>query len=128
MRLGMPMLRWSLWFPLIVAALLYAQSLGAGAQKAASEILAGALQQNNRALLLGQPTFGKGSVQLIHNLTDGSSLHVTNARWLLPNHGGLDGEGLQPDVLIEFDAEAHSLGFDPELQQAIELLTDQIQP
>jgi carboxyl-terminal processing protease len=66
----------------------------------ASEIVAGALRDRNRAVLVGQQTFGKGSVQLVHELPDQSSLHVTNARWYTPDRHAIDGVGLTPDVTI----------------------------
>jgi carboxyl-terminal processing protease len=66
----------------------------------AAEIVAGALQDHGRATLVGEKTYGKGSVQLIHELPDKSSLHVTNAQWLTPNRRPISGNGLQPDVLI----------------------------
>jgi carboxyl-terminal processing protease len=66
----------------------------------AAEIVAGALQDHGRATLVGEKTFGKGSVQLIHELPDESSLHVTNAQWLTPNRRPITGNGLQPEVPI----------------------------
>ena len=66
----------------------------------ASEILAGALQDHGRATLVGEQTYGKGSVQLIHELTDQSSLHVTNAQWFTPNRNPISGYGLQPNVAV----------------------------
>ncbi len=80
----------------------------------ASEIVAGALQDHGRATLVGEQTYGKGSVQLIHELPDQSSLHVTNGQWLTPNRHPIDGYGLQPDVPVE-------PGIDP-LPQAIALV------
>lgn len=72
----------------------------------ASEIVAGALQNHSRALLIGTPTFGKNTIQLIYVLEDSSSLHITGANWWIP---GLDfpGEdyGLYPDILLSPDAE-----------------------
>ncbi len=65
----------------------------------AAEIVAGALQDHGRARLVGETTFGKGSVQLIFELSDGSSLHITAARWLTPHHHQLDGVGLTPDIV-----------------------------
>ena len=66
----------------------------------ASEIVAGALRDKGRAKLVGDTTFGKGSVQLIHELADQSSLHVTNAQWLTPNGQQISGKGLTPDVVV----------------------------
>ncbi|MFO7633786.1 MAG: S41 family peptidase, partial [Caldilinea sp.] len=69
-----------------------------GATASASEIVAGALHDHGRARLVGSATFGKGSVQLIHELADQSSLHVTNSQWLTPNGRQISGQGLAPDV------------------------------
>jgi len=66
----------------------------------AAEILAGALQDHDRGTLIGEPTFGKGSVQLIYDLSDGSSLHVTSAVWLTPERHRIEGQGLKPDIHI----------------------------
>jgi carboxyl-terminal processing protease len=71
-----------------------------GASASASEIVAGALQQHGRARLVGAQTFGKGSVQLIHELGDQSSLHVTNGQWLTPSGQQISGQGLAPDVPV----------------------------
>jgi carboxyl-terminal processing protease len=87
-----------------------------GATASASEILAGALQDHGRAKLVGEKTFGKGSVQLVYELSDQSSLHVTNAQWFTPNRHQISGQGLTPDVVIE-------PGSDP-LPQALALLQE----
>ena len=76
-----------------------------GATASAGEIVAGALQDNGRAQLVGEQTFGKGSVQLIHHLSDESSLHVTSAEWFTPNGSALSGQGLTPDVPVEAGAD-----------------------
>jgi len=71
-----------------------------GGTASAAEIVAGALQDHHRAPLVGEPTFGKGSVQLIYELSDGSSLHVTSAIWLTPNRRQIQGHGLAPDIYV----------------------------
>jgi carboxyl-terminal processing protease len=84
----------------------------------AAEIIAGALQSHHRALLVGSPSFGKDTIQLVFDLSDGSSLHVTSAHWWIPNlNPPLAGSGLQPDVPVA-PAE-DSAGPDPVLQAAI---------
>jgi carboxyl-terminal processing protease len=66
----------------------------------AAETVAGALQRRGRARLVGDPTYGKGSVQLIFALSDGSSLHVTSAKWLLPDREPVEPDGLTPDIPV----------------------------
>lgn len=89
-----------------------------GGTASASEIVAGALQDHQRAPLIGETTFGKGSVQLIYDLSDGSSLHVTSAIWLTPNRRPLDGEGLTPDIQVSRGDTA----LDHQIEQAIAYL------
>ncbi len=71
-----------------------------GNTASAAEIVAGALRDHGRAPLIGERTYGKGSVQLIYDLSDGSSLHVTAAIWLTPGRSRIEGRGLTPDVLV----------------------------
>ncbi len=83
-----------------------------GASASASEIVAGALQQHGRARLVGAQTFGKGSVQLIHELGDQSSLHVTNGQWLTPAGQQISGQGLAPDVQVAEGEDALAAAID----------------
>jgi carboxyl-terminal processing protease len=67
----------------------------------ASEILAGALRDYKRAKLVGEKTFGKGSVQEALDLGDGAGLHVTVAKWILPNGDWINGKGIDPDIKVD---------------------------
>jgi carboxyl-terminal processing protease len=71
----------------------------------AAEVVAAAIQANGRAPLIGEPTYGKGSVQTVFELSDHSSLHITSARWLTPDGAILDSLGLQPDILVTSEDE-----------------------
>ncbi len=67
----------------------------------ASEIVAGAIQDRGRGVLVGETTFGKGSVQQIHTLADGGELRVTVARWYTPDNHTIQDEGITPDIEVE---------------------------
>jgi carboxyl-terminal processing protease len=88
----------------------------------ASEIVAGALQDYGRAVLIGDKTFGKGSVQLLHELSDGSELRVTVARWFTPKGRAIHGEGLEPDIAVTITQDDIDAGRDPQLDRAVEYL------
>jgi len=90
-----------------------------GGTASASEIVAGALRDYQRGPLIGERTFGKGSVQLVYDLSDRSSLHVTVARWLTPDRHRIDGEGLAPDVEVILSEADRASGADPQLEEAI---------
>jgi len=90
-----------------------------GGTASASEIVAGAIQDKGRGVLVGVNTYGKGSVQNVIPLSDGSSLHVTVAEWLTPDGRQITGKGLQPDVAIDLSAEDAANGRDPQLDRAI---------
>jgi carboxyl-terminal processing protease len=66
-----------------------------------AEVLAGALRDHGKAVVIGEKTFGKGSVNSLHPLTDGSAVYYTIAHWYTPNGTLIEGEGLQPDIVIE---------------------------
>jgi len=87
-----------------------------------SEVVAGALQTHGRGVLIGEQTFGKGSVQRVHELSDGSSLHVTVSRLLTPDRHAFHGEGLTPDIVVPLTEEDFIEGRDPQLERAIEYL------
>jgi carboxyl-terminal processing protease len=87
-----------------------------------SEVLAGALQDRGRATLIGTETFGKGSVNVVRKLSDGSALVVTTARWLTPDYHQIEGVGLTPDIEVNITADDIASGRDPQLESAIQYL------
>ena len=86
-----------------------------------SEIMAGALRDHGRARLVGSTTFGKGSVNIQRPLSDGSGVYYSIARWFTPNGTLIEGDGIEPDVMVEAD---HGGIEDFPLDRAIELLTE----
>jgi len=103
-----------------------------GGSASASEIVAGALHDNRGVRLVGEKTFGKGSVQELEKFKDGSSLKITIAKWLTPNGISISDTGIEPDVKVElpkeeiengeFELELGVPGKDPQLDKALELL------
>ncbi len=87
----------------------------------ASEIVAGAIQARGRGVLIGEQTFGKGSVQRPYRLSDGSELRVTIARWFTPSDVAIHGKGLTPDIEVAMPEELEP-GQDPQLERAIQYL------
>jgi carboxyl-terminal processing protease len=90
----------------------------------ASEILAGALQEHGIAKLVGQKTFGKGSVQELVQITPDTSLKITIAKWLTPNGRSISDEGLEPDYKVEITDKDIEAGRDPQMDKAVELLNN----
>ena len=89
-----------------------------GASASASEIVAGALQDHKAATIVGEKTFGKGTVQKVVNLLDGRLLKVTIARWYTPNGKNITKEGISPDTKVELTSEDANAGRDPQLDMA----------
>lgn len=88
----------------------------------ASEITAGALRDNNVATLLGEKSFGKGSVQQIENLSDGSEVKITIAHWYTPSGKNIDKQGITPDEIVKISDDDLKAGRDPQKDKAYELL------
>ncbi|MCU0523498.1 MAG: S41 family peptidase [Elainella sp. Prado103] len=107
-----------------------------GGSASASEILSGALQDDKRAVLIGSKTFGKGLVQSVRGLADGSGLAVTVAKYLTPSGRDINHQGIEPDVLVELTDEqrqelfgvSNTIGTSDDLQyvKALEVLNQQI--
>jgi len=91
----------------------------------ASEILAGALRDHKKAKLVGEKTFGKGSVQEALDLKDGAGIHVTVARWILPSGSWINGKGIEPEIKVENqlkEGDTQNRETDNQLDKALEVL------
>ncbi len=93
----------------------------------ASEIFAGALKDRGKAVIVGEKTFGKGVVQVVVPMADGSAVKLTTAKYYLPNGECIHGEGIEPDEKVELDIDAYrENGSDNQKDRAIELLKEKI--
>jgi carboxyl-terminal processing protease len=90
----------------------------------AAEILAGALRDNRAVTLIGEKSFGTGSIQGLEKLRDDSSLKITIARWLTPKGNTLSEVGLEPDIKVELTDEDYEKGLDPQLDKALEVIKE----
>ncbi len=97
-----------------------------GGSASAAEILAGALQDIRNVKLIGEKTFGKGSVQEIENFSDGSSVKVSVAEWLTPKGRQINKKGIDPDIEVKFPEDGIINKNDPQLDKAIELIKAEI--
>ncbi|KKR21769.1 MAG: Carboxyl-terminal protease [Parcubacteria group bacterium GW2011_GWE2_39_37] len=88
----------------------------------ASEIVAGALQDYGKAKIIGMQSFGKGSVQIIENLKDGSSLKITIAQWMTPKGNNINEKGITPDKIVDLTQEDYENNKDPQMNAAVEAL------
>ncbi len=91
-----------------------------GGSASASEILAGAIQDNKRGKIIGEQSFGKGTVQDAVNLPGGAGLHVTIARWLTPKGKWIHQEGIKPDIEVKMTKDDVAAGVDLQMEKALE--------
>ena len=92
----------------------------------ASEILSGALKDNKRAVIVGKKSFGKGLVQEINKLPDGSALHITIQKYLTPNGTDIHKKGITPDYTVDIKEADIKANKDPQLAKACEILQQQV--
>jgi carboxyl-terminal processing protease len=92
-----------------------------GGSASASEILAAALRDNIGAVLVGQKSFGKGTIQDAKDFKDGSGVHITIAKWLTPNKEWVHKVGIEPAIPVELDIDAYAQGVDTQLEKVLEL-------
>ena len=90
-----------------------------------SEVVAGALQDHMRGIVIGTQTLGKGTVNHFRELSDGSAVYITSARWYTPNRQQIEGQGITPDEIIEITEDDLARGYDPQLERAIEYIESQ---
>lgn len=95
-----------------------------GGSASASEILAGAMQDYGKAKLVGDKSYGKGSVQEVINLTPDTILKITVAKWLTPNGNSISEKGLTPDYKVEYTTKDAEIKKDPQLDKAVDLLNN----
>ncbi len=93
-----------------------------GGSASASEILAGALRDHKKAIIVGEQSFGKGSVQEVIEITPDTLLKVTTAKWLTPNGDQISEKGITPDYVVESDNTEKEKGIDKQKEKAIEIL------
>ncbi len=96
-----------------------------GGSASASEILAGTLRDIRNVKLVGEKTFGKGTVQEVRDLRDGSSIKISIAEWLTPNGTSINESGLEPDFVVQQTEEDIKNGTDPQLEKALDILEEE---
>ena len=98
-----------------------------GGSASASEVLAGAIKDREAGTLVGKTTYGKGIVQSLISMKDGSAIKLTTAKYFTPNGNYIHGKGIEPDVEVDFDSEKYyNERIDTQLEKAIEVLKEKI--
>jgi len=97
-----------------------------GGSASASEILSGALKDNKRATIVGKKSFGKGLVQEINRMPNGSAMHITIQKYLTPNGTDINKKGIEPDIVVDITKEDIEAKRDPQIQKANEVLLEMI--
>ncbi|MCJ7522315.1 MAG: S41 family peptidase, partial [Dehalococcoidia bacterium] len=92
----------------------------------ASEVVSGALQDHSRGIIIGNKTYGKGVVNQFSRLSDGSAIYITTARWFTPDKHQIEGEGITPDEIVNITQDDVIQGNDPQLEQAIAYIKNQV--
>jgi len=99
-----------------------------GGSASASEIVAGAIQDYGRGQVIGETTFGKGSVQLPKTLSNGAQLRITIERWFTPKDRAIHGTGIAPDITVARSSEDSKANRDPQLDAAVNFLQTGVKP
>ncbi|MBU1992454.1 MAG: S41 family peptidase [Patescibacteria group bacterium] len=95
-----------------------------GGSASASEIVAGAIQDHGRGVVMGEQSFGKSTVQEVETYSDGSSLRLTVAEWFTPAGRSIHEVGISPDIIVEIDEEKYFVdGYDPQMDRAVQYLS-----
>ncbi len=98
-----------------------------GNSASASEILSGAIQDSGKGIILGEQTYGKGVVQTVYNLTDGSAVKLTVAHYFTRSGNDINKVGITPDVKVDFDSNAYYKdGTDNQYDEAVKLLQEEL--